>query len=116
MALNTSPARGAALSGSDNYISMRNGTRFGAGDIAAFKEQFLNPFLEHLAWWYEEVTGGDPVRQITDYGYPSTNYRTPFGIYNPLQEGGATEVDEYLATGSTVGLHRAESLFPELQP
>jgi hypothetical protein len=38
----------------------------------------------------------------------------PFGVYSPLLDGGGTEYDEYLSTGSTVGLVRTDRLFKEL--
>lgn len=41
LAANNPPAIGAALSGSDNYISMRNGTKNGTGDINTFEGEPL---------------------------------------------------------------------------
>ena len=79
-------------------------------DILLFQRTFLNPFLENMCWWYDEVTGGR-----SDYPPPPTHWRTPFGIYSALTESGFTEMDEYLANGSTVGLRRIETLFPELE-
>lgn len=35
--------------------------------------------------------------------------------YNPLAEGRPTDLDNYLADGSTVGLQQADDLFPELR-
>lgn len=35
-------------------------------------------------------------------------------LTNVLDEGGHSDLDEYLATGSTVGLRRVTDLFPEL--
>lgn len=81
-----------------------------------FEDTFLRPCLEQLCDWYDEVrfaysgTGGaHPVARSWDY----SNYRLPFGIYNPLLEQGFTDVDEYLATGNAVGLTRTP-LFQEL--
>jgi hypothetical protein len=42
------------------------------------------------------------------------HYRHPFGSVNWLDEGGASDLDEYLATGSEAGLQRIDDLFPEL--
>ena len=42
-------------------------------------------------------------------------WRHPFGSVNWLDEGGSSDLDEYLATGSTVGLRQVEELFPELK-
>lgn len=88
-------------------------------DIQAFKSQFLDPCLEQLCWWYDLVVGVTPSSydnwEVLIRLVQSLNYRLPFGIYNPLIESGFTEYDEFLASGSTVGLRRAESFFPELQ-
>ncbi len=105
-------------------------------DVERFKREFLNPVLEQLCdWWYNIITDygglpGDPHRGIVidknpfepstepfdsyDYRAP-THWRTPYGIYNVLAEGGATELDEYIATGSDLGLERATTLFRELE-
>lgn len=81
-------------------------------DIKVFKDTCLDPLLETLCWWYEDVTG----KKNYNYGWgPPMNYRTPFGIYNALDESGSTEYDAYLETGSEAGLRRVETLFPELQ-
>lgn len=79
-------------------------------DILLFQRTFLDPFLENLCWWYDEVTGNK-----SDHPPPPTHWRTPFGIYSALTESGFTEMDEYLLNGSTVGLRRIETLFPELE-
>jgi hypothetical protein len=43
------------------------------------------------------------------------HWRTPYGVYNILAEGGNAEVDEYLNTGSSLGLVHGVPLFGELQ-
>lgn len=80
-------------------------------DIQTFKEQCLNPILEGLCDWYGWATSVDPAPE--EYGY-GIHYRTPFGIFNPMMEGGSSEYDDYLATGSTDGLERTDKLFREL--
>lgn len=87
-------------------------------DIQIFKNTCLDPLLEQLCWWYEHVTATKSVDMGLErcaYFLHSMNYRTPFGIYNALEDDGATEYDAYLETGSEVGLRRIETLFPELQ-
>ena len=82
-----------------------------------FRDTCLDPLLDHLCWWYDEVTEG-PVAtacNMENYACPPLNYRTPFGVWSALEEGGSTEYDEYLATGSEAGLRRKETLFEELQ-
>jgi|SRR5581483_10006149 len=79
-------------------------------DITKFKNQCLNPILENLCGWWEHVTTGR--NSLADL--MPMNWRHPFGVYNVLDEGGSTDLDNYLETGSTVGLRRVENLFPEL--
>jgi hypothetical protein len=78
-------------------------------DIERFQQRFLHPHLEELCDWWEWVQGGDRWRAGN-----RLHTQHPFGTYNVLDEGGATELDEYLANGSEVGLERAEKLFTEL--
>lgn len=79
-------------------------------DVLRFKREFLTPCLEALCNWWDWVsTAKDPFSQ------GQMHWRTPYGVYNPLAEGAATDLDEYLATGSTVGLQKATTLFPELE-
>lgn len=91
-----------------------------ARDIKIFKETCLDPILEQMCWWYDEVAG---VK--VDYGAPNTpyragwlmkalNYRMPFGVCNALVEGGATEYDAFFESGSTAGMVETK-MFTELQ-
>lgn len=101
-------------------------------DIKKFRLTCLEPVLEQLCDWYQWVTSGNCWRMETRPDYSpgsgfgdwdkdnvkvpnSVHFRFPFGIYNPISEGGFSDVDAYLESGSTVGLKRAETLFPELQ-
>ena len=82
----------------------------------SFKATFFNPCLEQLCDWYTDVVhkfAGNSGYSAQSPRWDYCNYRTPFGIYNPLLEQGFTDVDEYLATGNTVGLTRTP-LFQEL--
>lgn len=80
-------------------------------DVDRFAQEFLNPILESLCDWYEIVVKKSCVAFMTS----AVHYRTPFGIYNILAEGGSTDVDEYLATRNEVGLVRGSKLFRELE-
>lgn len=84
-------------------------------DIQAFKDQCLDPLLEQLCWWYDQITGKDMTKVAKQYDFPSTNHRTPYGIYSKLMDGGESEQDIYLNSGSMVGLKQADSLFKELK-
>lgn len=79
-------------------------------DIERFKKLCLNPLLEQLCDWYDWNT--DPrENECTN----NVHYMTPFGLWNPLIETGQTDLDNYLETGSEIGLHRVDKLFTELQ-
>lgn len=82
-------------------------------DIERFKQQFLTPILEQLWDWWEWITAApdDPWREDVQ----GRHYRFPYGVWNPMLEGRSSEVDEYLATGSTLGLVRSDRLFQELE-
>jgi hypothetical protein len=85
-------------------------------DVERFRRECLDPILEDLLnWWFWIEEGQDPF--VGDGGAfynAGMHYRTPFGLWNVLAEGGSHELDEYLATGSELGLQRTDNLFPEL--
>jgi hypothetical protein len=103
------------------FFFMRWNVSIHKEDIRRFKEKFLNPCLEQLCWWYDaEMVKLDRSPKSPDlksivYLIDSINYQMPFGVFNPLTEGGSTEVDEYLRSGSMLGLERATTVFPELE-
>lgn len=87
-------------------------------DIQRFKHQCLNPILEELCRWWDWVTTvKDPFTYHPDnkdlQGY-GPHWIHPYGVRNLLDEGGSTDLDHYLSSGSQVGLIRTEQLFPEL--
>lgn len=81
-------------------------------DVERFEHDFLIPCLEQLCDWYAWI---DSPKGRKDPFADSIHYRTPYGLYNTLAEGGSTDVDEFLATGSELGLTRGNSIFKELQ-
>jgi len=83
-------------------------------DVDRFRRECLDPILECLCdWWgYLEEWGHDP---FYNGGGRGTHWCHPFGVYNILDEGGSSDLDEYLMTGSKVGLVRVETVFPELE-
>lgn len=99
------------------YWFFRVRSEVSAQDIAVFKDRCLDPLLENLCWWYDEVTDQHSINSQGEYLFeaPPANYRTPFGVWSALEEGGATEYDAYLDTGSEAGLYRPNKLFTELQ-
>ncbi len=95
-------------------------------DIDKFKRECLDPVLENLCddyeWWdwccaakpHSDVFSGRMRRTQKPDHYPR-HFRFPYGVYSPIAEGGFGDVDAFLDSGSTAGLRRAETLFPELQ-
>lgn len=87
-------------------------------DLDKFRREFLNPVLEQLCDWWDFISArnfDDPFRTVAASGFVPVHWRTPYGIYNPQLEGRAGEMDEFLATGSELGLQRTTQLFGELQ-
>jgi hypothetical protein len=87
-------------------------------DILKFRRECLDPILEQLCDWWDYVkaaafTDGNPFDPKCS-GY-RMHWRHPYGVFDALNEGGSSDLDEYLETGSTVGLERASTLFPELE-
>lgn len=84
-----------------------------SSDLQRFQSQCLNPILEQLCDWWSWCSDspnlGRPIRS-------SIHWRHPYGVYNILDEGGSTDLDEYLTSGSEVGLQHVDNLFPELTP
>jgi hypothetical protein len=76
--------------------------------------------LENLCEWWDHVERCRHSR-VTPFNLgvdpetpPGIHWRHPFGVYNSMDEGGGTDLDEYLETGNEVGLTRTSNLFPEL--
>ena len=83
-----------------------------AEDIKKFKNQCLNPILEQLCEWWECVSGAKEKTLFNnEHGI---HWRHPYGLSNILNEGGSSDLDHYLETGSEVGLQRTDQLFGEL--
>lgn len=100
-----------------DYYFMRWKVDIGPSDIAKFRQQCLDPILEQLCDWWEWLSGCDNYigglwgcNALRN----SVHYRYPYGIYNPMNEGGYSELDAYLESGSEAGLARVDNLFPEL--
>jgi hypothetical protein len=81
-----------------------------SSDLARFQKETLDPLLEDLCEWYYFAA---KCRE-RPFDNPR-HWRTPYGVYQPLMEGGSTEYDEFLRTGSTAGLVSCETVFPELE-
>lgn len=102
---------GGLIEAEPEYYFMRWQIEVTEADIIRFKHDFLTPILEQLCDWWEWINS--PIGRKNPFA-DHLHWRTPYGFYNVLAEGGSAELDEYLATGSELGLTRTDNLFPEL--
>ena len=93
------------------YFFMRWQVEITQQDIRKFEREFLHNALEELCNWWDWVDS--PAGRKDPFADP-IHWRLPYGIYNPLMEGGSSELDEFLATKSELGLVRNKELFKEL--
>lgn len=87
-------------------------------DVQRFRRECLDPILEAMCNWYMEQTdalAGTQARSDYLTCFSGSHFRMPFGADNTVSEFGWSDLDEYITSGSTIGLERRESLFGELQ-
>lgn len=109
---------GEVMKADPDYFFMRWKVEITPADVERFKRECLDPILEQLCDWWDYIRNGFVSHLWTSNevrGYPVRHWRHPFGVYNVLNEGGVSELDEYLATGSKLGLETTSNLFPELE-
>lgn len=105
---------GGLISADPDYYFMRWTAAVTTTDVERFRRRFLDPVLEELCRWYEAVETCPDSRTLFDWG-AGVHFQFPFGVPNYLMDGGHSDLDEYVNSGSTVGLRRVETLFNELQ-
>jgi hypothetical protein len=103
----------------ENWFFSRWGVPITKGDLQHFRHRCLDPILEQLCDWWDWIASGiDPFDTRMDgWGkkeYNPLHWQHPFGVYNVLDEGGSSDLDEFILSGSEAGLRRAKDLFPEL--
>lgn len=81
-----------------------------AEDIKRFKNECLNPILEQLLDWWEFIKDDNPFKKDDN----RIHWIHPFGVWNVMNEGGNSDLDEYLESKSEVGLVRVNNLYEEL--
>jgi hypothetical protein len=102
---------GAIIQADPEYFFMRWTVPVLPSDVERFRRETLDPILEQMAAWYDWTkNNSDPFRDEC-----GVHWRAPFGRYDPVAEGVRTEYDDVLQSGSTSGLRRVETLFPELE-
>lgn len=107
---------GECIKGEPEFFFMRWNIEVTPKEVTRFRERCLDPILEQLCHWYDIVVAQRPeksrLRTLPDW---ALTWQYPFGVYNPIDEGMSTDLDEFLATGSELNLQRATELFPELK-
>ena len=103
---------GGLIADHPEHYFMRWRVEVSPADIRSFRHRCLDPLLENLCDWWCWITS--PAGQRDPFG-DHVHWQTPYGVYNVLLEGGSTPLDEYLATGSELGLRHTDCLFPELE-
>lgn len=84
------------------------------GDVKVFRETCLDPVLERLCNWWAVVTNQPVTQKLQDFAFAGYHFRMPYGVHLPLLDGGSTGYDEYLRTGSRLGLEPVDNYFREL--
>lgn len=104
----------------ENYFFRRWTVTISPADVERFRRECLDPILEAMCRWYDyvkedmELTGGRLGSSGSIEGR-ILHWRHPSGAENNIDLYGASDVDEYINHGSTVGLVRSEELFNELK-
>lgn len=104
---------GSLIEDHPEYYFMRWKVEVTRGDLDRFCRECLDPILENLCDWWEWINS--PTGKNDPFADHHVHWRHPFGVWNSLNEGGSSELDEYLASGSTAGLMQTGQLFGELQ-
>lgn len=88
-------------------------------EVMEFEKRTLVPLLESLCDWWAWVSNPKRLEHgpfASSGGHVNRlHWQHPHGVYNPIDEGYSGDVDGYIESGSEVGLHRVDDLFPELK-
>jgi len=104
-----------------DYFFMRWKTEISKADVDLFRKRCLDPVLEGLCNWWHYIMEGlaldkdDPWQGSGSIIGHALHWQHPFGCVNTIDEYGYSDLDEFLRSGSEVGLARTQNLFPELQ-
>ncbi len=90
-------------------------TEISSDDLETFEQRILIPYLERLCLWHEwKVLGQNQTTNKVSSILNILHVCTPFGVPAVTDEYG-TEYDDWVLTGSEIGLDRTDVLFPELE-
>lgn len=106
---------GGLIRDNSDYFFIRWNVEITDQDIERFKTRTLNPLLEQLCDWWQWICSDQGASDpFSVGGGRGLHWIHPYGVYNALDEGGCTDLDDYINTGSRIGLVEADSLFSEL--
>jgi len=98
----------------EHFFFQRWNVPYSKDDLVKFQRECLDPILEQLCDWWEDqeklaLLGVGPFDG-------DKHWRTPYGMYSPLYgaQGSLNEVEEFLESGSILGLRKVDKLFREL--
>jgi len=107
---------GGIIADEPGYFFMRWKIEVTEGDILRFRRECLDPILEQLCDWWEWVSRPTCEEGTDHWDHESgLHWRFPYGIFSAIMTGGSDDLDEYMLSGSTLGLEKAEILFRELE-
>jgi len=81
-------------------------------DVTRFYKQTLRNVLEQFCKWWDFVSSDEGLAEPFS---SEINYRTPYGVFNPISAGLPTDYDTYLDEGSNTELEFNDSFYPELE-
>ena len=102
-------------------------------DIRVFMDQVLSPILNQVTTWWDSIRLNpldpgslydckddaegypNPAAGIERIGANPHHWQTPWGIYNSMFGGFRGDFFPLLTSGREAGLHKAKTLFPELE-
>lgn len=92
---------------------------FDWSEVEIFFEQTLAPILDQMCVWYDHVEDCklnriSPFRPCLWSSNDMVHWKHPFGARNMIDEDYGTDLDNFLTTGSMVGLTKVDKLFTEL--
>lgn len=101
----------AIIEASPQEFFMRWKIEISAADVERFRRECLDPILDQLYNWWEWASNPTGAH----FQFNPIHWRHPYGVWNPMDQGFESELDEYLIAGNRTGLKRATTLFPELE-
>jgi hypothetical protein len=105
---------GSYIKGNPKHYFMRWDVDLYPHDLEKFKHRCLNPILEQLCDWWQWAFQSH-TEPIDHWNWSAVgHWQHPFGVYNVLDEGGSSDLDNYLESGTEIGLARTTNLYPEL--